>query len=141
MHVNGAAMDRNHPFVAAVAALLAEWPEAQVAIRPAPFGNDPHAFTIHSFEVVPALRSRGLGTSLLVRIVEEADRHAVNLHVEPALMRDGALDPGVADWYARAGFVWNDPQDPLADGQMHRRSMPAMASVLAEASPCCFHGV
>jgi GNAT superfamily N-acetyltransferase len=141
MHVNGADMNRNHPFADAVAVLLAEWPDAQVVIRPAPFGSDPDAFTIHAFEVVPAIRGSGLGTRLLLHVLEIADRHGVNLHVEPALTRDGVLDLGLAQWYARAGFVWNDPQDPLADGQMHRRSMPAMAPVLAEASPYRLPGV
>ncbi|MDE4914233.1 GNAT family N-acetyltransferase [Methylobacterium sp. 092160098-2] len=120
-------MNPDHPFRVAARALLAEWPGTRVSLTRPPFGSDPDAFTLMSFEVAPDRRGKGIGTCLLARIVEEADRHGVSLHVEPALTRDGVLDLGVAEWYARAGFVWNDPADPLGDGQMHRHPMPSTA--------------
>lgn len=120
-------MEPDHPFVAAVIALLAQWPGTRVSVARPPFGSDPDAFSIRKFEVDPDLRGQGVGTRLLDRIAEEADRHGVSLHVEPALTRDGVLDLGVAEWYARSGFVWNDPADPLGDGQMHRDPKPSTA--------------
>jgi GNAT superfamily N-acetyltransferase len=120
-------MDPDHPFRTATGILLAQWPGTTVSLARPPFGNDPDAFSIRIFEVAADRRGQGIGTRLLGRLVEEADRLGVSLHVEPALTRDGVLDLGVAEWYARAGFVWNDPADPLGDGQMHRPPMPSTA--------------
>lgn len=114
-----------HPFLADVAQALADIPQARVSIARPAFGSDPDAFTIYGFEVDPTLRGRGIGSGLLERIVKIADRRGVTLHVEPALSRDGELHLGVAEWYGRVGFQWNDPENPIADGQMHRRPGPA----------------
>ena len=123
--VDGVVGQADHPFLADVAQALADTPEARVSIARPAFGSDPDAFTIYGFEVDPTLRGRGIGSGLLERVVEIADRHGVTLHLEPALSRDGELHLGVAEWYGRAGFVWNDPVNPIADGQMHRRPGPA----------------
>lgn len=119
-----------HPFLVAVAAIGARYPYARLAIVRPPFGADTDAFVIHDIAIPSDRRGRGLGTLLLGEIVEAADRHGANLHVEPALTRDGVLDLGVSEWYARAGFAWNDPVDPLADGQMHRRAPFSAAPAL-----------
>ncbi|MFC6047114.1 GNAT family N-acetyltransferase [Methylobacterium hispanicum] len=100
--------------------MLAETPEARVSIARPAFGGDSEALAIVSFDVDPSRRGVGIGSRLLQRIVDLADERGITLHVEPALTRDGVLHLGVAKWYAQAGFVWNDPDDPLADGQMHR---------------------
>lgn len=116
--------DEDHPFLADVASALTDVPEARITIARPPFGSDPDAFAICVFEIDPSIRGLGIGSRLLERIVELADSRSVKLHVEPALTRDGALHLGVAEWYARAGFVWNDPEHPIADGQMHRYPRP-----------------
>lgn len=122
-------MASDHPFLLAIEAIRNDYPEVDLAIvRPA-FGNAADAFAIHGIGLPSHLRGGGVGTRLLGGIVEAADRHGVTLHVEPALTRDGVLDLRVAEWYGRAGFVWNDPDDPLADGQMHRRPAPSYAPV------------
>lgn len=120
-------MDPDHPFPLAVASIAAAYPQARFAVVRPSIGADPDAFVIHDVAIAPEHRGRGLGTRLLCEIVEAADRHGVSLHVEPALTRNGILDLGVAEWYGRAGFVWNDPDDPLGDGQMHRRPAPSSA--------------
>lgn len=116
----------DHPFLADVAQTLADTPEARVSVARPAFGSDPDAFAICAFDVDPSCRGLGIGSRLLERIASLADDRGVTLHVEPALTRDGLLHLGVAEWYARAGFVWNDPENPIADGQMHRR--PGLAS-------------
>ncbi|EHP93676.1 GCN5-related N-acetyltransferase [Methylorubrum extorquens DSM 13060] len=116
----------HHPFLADVAQALADAPEARVSIARPAFGSDPDAFAICDFDVDPSCRGLGIGSRLLERIASLADHRGVTLHVEPALTRDGELHLSVAEWYGRAGFVWNDPGNPICDGQMHRR--PGLAS-------------
>ncbi len=114
----------HHPFLADVAQALADAPEARVSIARPAFGSDPDAFAICAFDVDPSCRGLGIGSRLLERIASLADNRGVTLHVEPALTRDGELHLGVAEWYGRAGFVWNDSGNPIGDGQMHRRPRP-----------------
>lgn len=118
-------MNSDHPFLLAIGAIRDDYPEVDLAIVRPPFGNAVDDFGIHRIGLPSHLRGAGLGTRLLGEIVEAADRHGVTLHVEPALTRAGVLDLRVAEWYGRAGFVWNDPDHPLADGQMHRRPAPS----------------
>lgn len=120
-------MSSDHPFLLAIEAIGDDYPQVDFAIVRPPFGNTADAFGIHRIVIPSDQRGGGVGTRLLGEIVEAADRHGVTLHVEPALIRDGVLDLRVAEWYGRAGFVWNDPDDPLADGQMHRRPAPSSA--------------
>ncbi len=120
-------MSPDHPFLLAIEAIGDDYPAVDLAIVRPPFGNTADAFGIRNIVLPSDQRGVGVGTRLLDEIVEAADRHGVTLHVEPALTRDGVLDLRVAEWYGRAGFVWNDPDDPLADGQMHRRPTPSSA--------------
>ncbi len=120
-------MSPDHPFLDAIATIATAYPHARLAVVRPSFGDDHDAFVIHDFEILPELRGLGMGTRLLCEIVDAADRYGANLHVEPALTRDGVLDLGVVEWYGRAGFIWNDPDDPLADGQMHRQPGPSFA--------------
>jgi len=120
-------MDPDHPFLLSVGSIRTDYPEAELTIVRPPFGVDGDAFVIHAIGLPPTLRGAGIGSRLLGEIVEAADRHGATLHVEPALTRDGVLDLRVAEWYGRAGFAWNDPDDFLADGQMHRRPAPSPA--------------
>lgn len=120
-------MDPDHPFLLAIGVIRGGYLQADLEVVRPPFGDAADAFVIHGIGLPTELRGGGIGSRLLGEIVEAADRHGVTLHVEPALTRDGVLDLRVAEWYGRAGFVWNDPDDPLADGQMHRRPAPSSA--------------